>query len=84
MACWRVAGLGLMSFAAACGQTALTGAIRGLIADEAGGRIEGARVEVESASAGVKLETLTGPGGGFQFFRLKPAHDYRMLVRKPA
>jgi hypothetical protein len=65
--------LALMSFAPAFAQDASTGAIRGIVTDPSGARVQEARVTATNVATGTQLPTQTDAEGNFAFQLLTPA-----------
>ena len=63
----------------ACGQTAVDGAIRGVVRDAAGGVVADATVRVDDGADGIHLVALTQKSGEFVLLRV-PAGVYEMTV----
>ena len=58
----------------ACGQTAVDGAIRGVVRDSAGAIVADAKVRVDDSASGIHLVALTQKSGEFVLLRV-PAGD---------
>ena len=63
----------------ACGQTAVDGAIRGIVRDASGAILPNAKVRVDGDASGVHLVALTQKDGEFVLLRV-PAGVYAMTV----
>ena len=63
----------------ACGQTAVDGAIRGVVRDAVGATVAGATVHVDDSADGIHLVALTEKSGEFVLLRVPPGF-YEMTV----
>ncbi len=59
-----------------------SGGVDGVVADQTGGVLPGARVTLVLAGRGVRRTQVTGPSGRFGFSGLRPG-DYRILATHP-
>ena len=71
----------LASFGLVHGQTAVTGAITGLVTDASGAAVSGATVEIIGADTGVTSGTVTNNSGEYRFSSLIPG-TYTVKVKK--
>ncbi len=56
-----------------------SGSIEGVVKDETGGVVAGARVEISNPVTGYRRETVTGSDGSFRFANV-PFNPYHMVV----
>lgn len=70
----------LLAAAALLGQT--TASVRGTVRDASGAAMEGARVELKNAAAGLEQVVWSAADGSFQLANL-PLNDYALVVSKP-
>lgn len=63
-------------------QTALTGAIQGMVVDASGAALPGAKVALTSDSLSFSSDQVTDAGGVFRFVRLAPGSDYKLVVSR--
>jgi hypothetical protein len=76
--------LGALLFAVACvfsahGQ-ATTGSVRGVVTDQNGAIVPGAKVTITKKAAGTSGTTQTSDAGSFEFTNLQPGEDYTVKV----
>lgn len=71
---------GLLLIVPARAQTALSGGLRGVVADANGAGVPGAIVSLENKSLSVRQEARTDADGRFTILNLTPAADYEMQI----
>lgn len=78
-----ILSLGLLLFAApAHGQLGNSGSIEGVVKDQSGASVPGAKVEITNPVSGFRRETTTDTDGNFRFTNV-PFNPYHMTVTAP-